>query len=189
MYFFLKLWNIVLNGIALQYVFFCESVGLQDVWHSVSQTSFMTFLNMLKNCSLNSLNNLNNIFLPPADEVWGKVMYFTCLWFCSQGVSTPLHAGIHPPLLGKHPPGQTLSKVDTPRQTPHPLWTLLDKVNKRNAYLLEWENIALLWTTLTSNAWLIHYSEKTYKIDQWKKSFSHYHHDHSWKIYLRTVWL
>ena len=25
------------------------------------------------------------MFLPPANEVWGKVMFYTCLSFCSQG--------------------------------------------------------------------------------------------------------
>ena len=48
-------------------------------------------------------------FLQPANEVWGKVMFFTpvCRSFCSRGrgVPVPLHAGTHPP--GQvHPPGR-----------------------------------------------------------------------------------
>ena len=39
-------------------------------------------------------------FLQPANEVWGKVMFFrpVCRSFCSRGrgVPVPLHAGIHP---------------------------------------------------------------------------------------------
>ena len=60
-------------------------------------------------------------YLPSANEVWGKVMFYTCLCFCSQGggVSAPLHAGINPPRQTPF-----LRKIPLPRQTPPPgrLW-------------------------------------------------------------------
>ena len=31
------------------------------------------------------------------NEVGARLCFYTCLWFCSQGESAPLHAGIHPP--------------------------------------------------------------------------------------------
>ena len=49
------------------------------------------------------------LYLPPANEVWGKVMFLhpSAILFTGWGVSAPLHAGVHPqadtPLLGRHP--------------------------------------------------------------------------------------
>ena len=87
------------------------------------------FLNFLK---------FNNVLLQPENEVWGKVMFLN-LWFCSQGVSAPLH-GIYNTL-------STPPQEDTPGQTPpsppeaDTPWILWDKVNSGryvsywNAYL------------------------------------------------------
>ena len=38
------------------------------------------------------------LYLPPANEVWGKVMVLhpSVILFIGRGVSTPLHAGVHP---------------------------------------------------------------------------------------------
>ena len=61
------------------------------------------------------------MLLPPANEVAGRLCFYTCLWFCSccsWQVSAPVHAGIHthPGTRGRHPPR---SEADTPQeQTP-----------------------------------------------------------------------
>ena len=52
-------------------------------------------------------------FLPPAKEVWSKVI-FLHLSFCSQGEGLP-HC-----MLGKHPPGTTHPPEQTPPGTRHP---------------------------------------------------------------------
>ena len=50
--------------------------------------------------------------LPPANEVWGKVMFLhlSVILFTGGGESAPLHAGIHSPgrdtTLGRHPLGR-----------------------------------------------------------------------------------
>ena len=50
--------------------------------------------------------------LPPANEVWGKVMFLhlSVILFTGGGGSAPLHAGIHSPgrdtTLGRHPLGR-----------------------------------------------------------------------------------
>ena len=35
--------------------------------------------------------------LVPANEVAGRLCFYTCLWFCPLEVSAQVHAGIHPP--------------------------------------------------------------------------------------------
>ena len=49
-----------------------------------------------------------------------RVCFYTCLWFCSQGVSTPLHAGIHTPLdrhlLVRHPLVRYPVGIHSPRR-------------------------------------------------------------------------
>ena len=72
-------------------------------------------------------------FLPPANEVWGKVIFlhlFVILF--TGGVSASVHAGIPPP-RSRHPPGaDTPLGVDTPlgADTPPPAQSMLrDTVN------------------------------------------------------------
>ena len=54
-------------------------------------------------------------YLPPANEVWDKVMFLhlSVLLF-SVGVSAPLHAGIHPPPLADPPDRHPPPYADTP---------------------------------------------------------------------------
>ena len=69
------------------------------------------------------------IFLPPASEVWGKVIFYTCLSFCSQGGLPQCMLGCcHPP--EPPPPGadnppsprsrHTPPRADPQEQTPPP---------------------------------------------------------------------
>ena len=55
--------------------------------------------------------------LPPANEVAGRLCFYTCVILFTGGGDIPAcitgHIGIHP--LGRHPP-----RADTPRQTPPP---------------------------------------------------------------------
>ena len=55
------------------------------------------------------------IFLPPANEVWGKVMFYTCRSFCPQEAGGVFqHA--NPP--GQIPPGRApLAQTPPPRET------------------------------------------------------------------------
>ena len=47
----------------------------------------------------------NLFYYRPQTKFGARLCFSTCVWFCSKGgVSTPLHAGIHPSLLGRHTP-------------------------------------------------------------------------------------
>ena len=58
--------------------------------------------------------------LPPANDVWGKVMFLhlSVILFTGGGVYPSMQWGRHP--LGRHPPRQTPPQADTlaPGQTP-----------------------------------------------------------------------
>ena len=62
------------------------------------------------------LSLVQNLLLPPTNEVWGKIMFYTCLPFCSQ---TPPG---QTPYLADTQPGQTHPWEDNPLhgQTPPP---------------------------------------------------------------------
>ena len=54
-----------------------------------------------------------SLYLPPANEVWGKVIF---LHLSVILLSAPVHAGIHPPRTrGRHPPRSRPPGADTPR--------------------------------------------------------------------------
>ena len=61
-------------------------------------------------------------FLLPANEVWGKVMFYTCASFCSQGgVYHSMQWSVHPwadTPLGRHPMSRHPLGRHSPRQTP-----------------------------------------------------------------------
>ena len=60
------------------------------------------------------MEQLMLLFLPPANEVWGKVMFLhLSVILFTGGVSARLHAGMHTP-SGRHPPRQTPSLGQTP---------------------------------------------------------------------------
>ena len=64
------------------------------------------------------LVTLDPSLITARNEVGARLCFYTCLWFCSQEGSAPLHAGIHTPLTrGRHPPGAgpTLSTVHAGR--------------------------------------------------------------------------
>ena len=72
------------------------------------------------------LNILYKLLLP-ANEVWGKVMFFTCLsviLFTEKGVCTPACNGVCSPQSTPytHSPGRhtPLGRHTPPRSTPHP---------------------------------------------------------------------
>ena len=55
--------------------------------------------------------------LPPINEVRDKVIFYTCLWFCSQGGSVcPIACWDTPP--GLTPPAHNTPRQIPPRQTP-----------------------------------------------------------------------
>ena len=94
------------------------------------------------------------VSLPPANEVCkGYVFTPVCQSFCSQGVSAPVHAGIHippwtrgrhhPRTRGRHPPHpldrrQTPpgSEANPPAPPPHQQCMLGDTGNKRAVRIL-----------------------------------------------------
>ena len=89
-----------------------------------------TFLSC--NCYFASLlrlwGNLHRT-LPPANEVWGKAMFYTCVLFCPHGGRErvcPTPSGCRPPWmqtpLGCRPPGvgQTTLVADPPDADPNP---------------------------------------------------------------------
>ena len=86
------------------------------------------------------LSAILSLFLRPANEVWGKVIFCTCLSFCSQGgVPGQVHPPdqVHPrpgtpPGPGTLPPGQVnpLDQVHPPDQVhPQTRYTPQDQVH------------------------------------------------------------
>ena len=52
-------------------------------------------------------------FLPPANEMWGKVMFYTCVSFCSQGVRWVCSGGLCiQEGFGQTPPSDTMDTVN-----------------------------------------------------------------------------
>ena len=54
-----------------------------------------------------SIKLIFNLFLPAAAKLWPRLCFYSCMWFCSQGGSASVHAGIPPPPPGGGtPPGK-----------------------------------------------------------------------------------
>ena len=122
------------------------------------------------------------------NEVGARLCFYTCLWFCSQGGSAPLHAGIHPPEQtpsgSRHPhrPGtppraDTPLEADTPR-TRHPpavQCMLGDTGNKRGVrILLKWILVDHIWSPF--KLWTHEVHHWNYCIEIIFKHFKSEHH-------------
>ena len=59
-------------------------------------------------------------FLPAATKLGQGNVFYRRLWFCPQGGSASVHAGMPDPPQTRHPPGPDPPRPDTPH-TPH--WT------------------------------------------------------------------
>ena len=90
--------------------------------------------------------------LPPANDVWGKVMflYLSVILFTGAGVYPSMQWGGHP--LDRHPPRQTPSLLGR-----HPPRILRDTVNKVGRYASYW-NAYLLYIISDLELDLVYYT-------------------------------
>ena len=93
----------------------------------------MLKINLNKECSLTIVGagwgrgSQDTIFLPPANEVAGRLCFHGCLWLCSQGGLphcmlgyTPWDQRQAPPPAGTPPLGQVHPHLGTPPRQAHP---------------------------------------------------------------------